>query len=264
MVESREWHCLLAAKSLLSSNHQNSQNKQQSTAAVGEMSYGYWRWHGYLCRYATSSLLQPQSEDTTKTGIVLVHGFGASGSQFGKTISELASTLNDNSSSSSSSSSSNSTGRDTIPQQAMAPDLIGFGHCEKPPITYTQYMWSAFVSDFIHEQTIVNHWNSYYIGGNSIGGYTSMMTAADDDANNHVDADANVDANVDADTDDPTSTSTSSPLWTSSGSVGSGKCKGLILMNSAGRILTPEEEVANDNVVSVAQATINNELGPCK
>ena len=54
---------------------------------------------------------------------------------------------------------------------------------------------------------------------------------------------------------------------TSSGASGSGKCRGLILMNSAGRLYS-REELQNDNrlksAVSITEATILDMLGPSR
>jgi pimeloyl-ACP methyl ester carboxylesterase len=79
-------------------------------------------------------------------------------------------------------------------------------------------------------------WDSFTIGGNSIGGYTAMGAAADD-----------------------TTTFMSAENVSALGSTGSGRCRGLVLMNSAGRILSKDE--VNDSENTVAETTALNLLG---
>jgi pimeloyl-ACP methyl ester carboxylesterase len=96
---------------------------------------------------------------------LLVHGFGASGTQWNKLMSELSQT------------SAHSA------FQGLAPDLIGFGQSEKPAISYTSYMWDSQLMDFLKEIAVYrNQWTSFVTGGNSIGGFTSMSLAACDSA----------------------------------------------------------------------------------
>jgi pimeloyl-ACP methyl ester carboxylesterase len=108
--------------------------------------------------------LSPSSKDD-KEGILLVHGFGASGTQWNKLMSELSQTS-------------------ALPAfQGLAPDLIGFGQSEKPAISYTSYMWDSQLMDFLKEIAVYrNQWRSFVTGGNSIGGFTSMSLAACDSA----------------------------------------------------------------------------------
>jgi pimeloyl-ACP methyl ester carboxylesterase len=172
--------------------------------------------------------------------MVLVHGFGASGSQFNQTTQSLAKNLY-------SSLSITLEDADTIlevPKQSAllvaAPDLIGFGQSEKPCLTYTQYLWESFVASFTQDIILNPHLgacDSFVIGGNSIGGYTAMAVAADD--SRHVDV-------------------------SSSGAFGSSKCTGLILMNSAGRLYSREELLRNNKnqaAVSVTEQTALDMLG---
>jgi pimeloyl-ACP methyl ester carboxylesterase len=120
----------------------------------------------------------------------------------------------------------------------LAPDLIGFGQSEKPALSYTGYMWDSQMMDFAKEVAVHrNRWTSYVTGGNSIGGFTSLSMAACD-----------------------TATTTGREV-TSSGSPGTGRCTGLVLMNSAGPVLTREEVV---ELGTVAQATALQALPPCK
>jgi hypothetical protein len=135
MVESREWHKLLATM----------QPEQDGLV------YGYWRWHGFLCRYAKMDVGTTSSRDTKK-GLLLVHGFGASSSQWKRSVDALI-------------ESSQPQAAHVI-DQVLAPDLIGFGRCEKPALTYTQYLWSGFVGDFIKEIGVAQeNWDSFLIGG---------------------------------------------------------------------------------------------------
>jgi pimeloyl-ACP methyl ester carboxylesterase len=192
LAESKEWHALLAARNI----HTDPQYSS------GELQYKYWRWHGFLCRYAQYG--SPRNE-----GMLLIHGFGASSSQWTGTMQHLEE------------------------YHILAPDLIGFGHSEKPPLTYTQYLWESYTASFHKE--VAHHWESFVVGGNSIGGYTSMGVAADDTANEtHVSA---------------------------SGAPGSGRCAGVILMNSAGQIKKREE--IDEKHVTMAQVTSGDALPKC-
>ena len=116
-------------------------------------------------------------------------------------------------------------------------------------------MWESFVGDFIKEIAISkNQWQQFVIGGNSIGGFVGMCSAAND-----------------------ASTGTSSEkvvagTISGSGGPGTGKCTGAILMNPAGVIQSKETvesvlEAASGNTEllrSVAQITALDALPPCK
>jgi pimeloyl-ACP methyl ester carboxylesterase len=80
--------------------------------------------------------------------------------------------------------------------RVFALDLLGFGHSEKPSVTYTQYLWQDQVRDFALEVLQ----SPFFIAGNSIGGFTAASVAAD-----------------------------IGPL-----------CQGLILINTAGKVTSPE------------------------
>ena len=92
MVEAREWHRLLAAHHILnipayqvtSSSSSSSIRTGSTTAANQEETtaakthYRYWRYHGFLCRYAvTDPRGHRSSNDVEKEGLLMVHGFGA-------------------------------------------------------------------------------------------------------------------------------------------------------------------------------------------
>jgi len=130
IIDGREWFHLLASKNL--STVSNSLSNDY------EMAYRYWKWHGFLCRYATSPLNNASGNDNKheKQGVVLIHGFGASGGQWTNAMSALGGNLSKTS---------------TNEAVGFAPDLIGFGHSDKPSITYTQYMWETYSSSFLKE-----------------------------------------------------------------------------------------------------------------
>ncbi len=210
LTESREWHKLFAAKNL------RMEDKQPSKG----IRYDYLRWHGFLCRYAFANINESLIDRENKEGVVLVHGFGASGSQWEKAITELGLSLS---------------GHRSV--EALAPDLIGFGQSEKPSLSYTQYLWEGYTADCVKEIGLAKRgWSSFTIGGNSIGGYTAMGAAADDD-----------------------SAAESTENVSSLGSSGTKKCKGLVLMNSAGRILSNDE--VNESGNTVAELTALDMLG---
>jgi pimeloyl-ACP methyl ester carboxylesterase len=221
LVEGQEWHKLFAAK-----------NMRTDLAYQGKgdgVQYRYWRYHGYLCRYAMSPLVEKQ-EGAQKEGVLLIHGFGASGSQWTKTMRALSDVLDVDSTT-----------------EGLAPDLLGFGHSEKPPITYAGYTWEAYIGDFIKEIAVTKYaWDSFIIGGNSIGGFTSMCAGAND-------------------------ATTDGKAVSGSGAPGTGRCTGAVLMNPAGVVQSKQEiemiEAANtENVMleTVAQVTATDALPPCK
>jgi Alpha/beta hydrolase family len=69
----------------------------------------YWRWNGWLCRYAVGGRV----DDASAPAIVLVHGFGASADQWDRCFAELGAS-----------------------HRVYAVDMIGFGHSSKPPLTF--------------------------------------------------------------------------------------------------------------------------------
>jgi hypothetical protein len=136
-IEAREWHTLLADL-----DHDTDSEREDSDV----FRYKYWRWQGHLVRYAEGGLT---SKDAP--AILLVHGFGASADQWHKCIKELGPS-----------------------HRVYAIDLLGFGHSEKPYVTYSQYMWESVVRDFSLE--VVR--TPLFLAGNSIGGYTALSAAA--------------------------------------------------------------------------------------
>ena len=219
LVEGREWHKLLAAKNIQTRpEYQTSQ-----PAKNGETKYGYWRWHGFLCRYAQTPLTSDNSGnlDSTsiKDGLLFFHGFGASGAQWNKAYQELSTIVNGDP-------------LDSAVLEGLAPDLLGFGESEKPPISYSIYVWDSQCTDFIKEVAVAKqNWRSYIVGGNSIGGFSAASTAA----NECVTADGKE--------------------LCSSGAPGTGKCQGVVLMNPAGPIKS-REDVAKESGLQLTVAQI--------
>jgi pimeloyl-ACP methyl ester carboxylesterase len=242
MVESSEWHKLLAAKYIRTDPAYNNSLLLAPAASldIPQTTYKYWRYQGFLCRYAITnfnagkkSLMDKKIDRPNNNGILLVHGFGASGAQWNKVMYEIGTCINET--------------NDSISQQGLAPDLIGFGHSEKPGISYTGYMWDSQITDFCKEIAITKHqWDTFVIGGNSIGGFTSLSAAASDTA------------------------SISGNEVSSNGSPGTLRCSGLVLMNSAGPIKTAEEiqiemdaATTKNSLSSIAEQTINGQLKAC-
>lgn len=177
-LEASEWHRRLAWSDL------------SADAIDGERSvlgdkfvYKYMRWRGYLIRYAACPGSRNQNETEmdvqTRPPVVLVHGFGASADQWHKVINRLDA---------------------SGPVYAL--DLIGFGHSQKPPLSYTQYLWEQLTVDFARRVS-APHGGKWVVAGNSIGGYTAASAAA---------------------------------------RAGREECVGLVLLNSAGRMLNPDDE----------------------
>ena len=106
VLEQREWHMLLAEQDL------------SAPPAPEPIEFRYWRWQGHLVRYAVSRPSPDGTADPSLPSLVLVHGFGASSDQWSKCFTELAGQY-----------------------RIFAIDLLGFGHSEKPPVTFTQYLW---------------------------------------------------------------------------------------------------------------------------
>ena len=235
LVEGQEWHRRLAARNrqVEAAAYPSSTTSSTSSTSVGKTVYKYWRYHGFLCRYAVTDLMatsdNPASSSSQqqpeKEGVLLVHGFGASGAQWNKALQALAQQP------------------ETTAQQGLAPDLLGFGQSEKPAVSYSGYLWDAQMLDFCKEIAVHRHgWTSYVVGGNSIGGYTSMSLAACD-------------------------TATGAEV-TSSGAPGTNRCTGLVLMNSAGPVKT-RDEIAREQekglqAETIAQATAMDGLPACK
>jgi pimeloyl-ACP methyl ester carboxylesterase len=215
LLEGREWHKLLAAAAVTATT---STRSATTTAAVPR----YWRWHGFLCRYmmksSTTATASSRTGNMADPALVLVHGFGASATQWLDVMQESPSSL------------------------SYAPDQLGFGHAEKPGLSYTAYAWDAMLTDFCKE-IVTETSNTYVAAGNSIGGFTSLSLAASDAAQHH--------------------------QWSSNGAPGANKCVGLVLCNSAGNIVGRDQaesltEAAFPPPPSIAKMTATRSLPPCR
>ncbi|XP_031499502.1 uncharacterized protein LOC116263848 [Nymphaea colorata] len=104
--------------------------------------YNYWTWRGHKVHYVEQGAGDP---------IVLIHGFGASAFHWRYNIPELSKK-----------------------HKVYAVDLLGFGWSEKALIEYDATIWSDQVADFLSE--IVKA--PAVLVGNSLGGFTALLTAA--------------------------------------------------------------------------------------
>ena len=173
-IDSAEWHRRLAWTDL---QERSVHDEAAARRGAKPIEVRYWRWHGILLRYAVTAPSAVTSASAPP--LVCVHGFGASADQWDDLTAEMA-----------------ASGR-----RVYAVDLPGFGHAQKPAISYTQYLWEQSVVDFGRQVVGVPH----YLAGNSIGGYTAASAAA---------------------------------------AMGPSEVLGLVLLNSAGRLLPREEEAA--------------------
>ncbi|XP_038982965.1 pheophytinase, chloroplastic isoform X1 [Phoenix dactylifera] len=104
--------------------------------------YNFWTWKGRKIHYIEQGHGHP---------VVLIHGFGASAFHWRYNIPELAKKY-----------------------KVYAIDLLGFGWSEKAIIEYDAIIWRDQVSDFMKE--IVKE--PAVLVGNSLGGFTALITAA--------------------------------------------------------------------------------------
>jgi len=122
----------------------------------------FWRWGGHIVRYIRWSDNNQNNLDNPKQSpLLLVHGFAASLEQWERFVFALKKKYADEGN------------EDKLPT-IYALDLLGFGHSEKPGLSYTQYLWEAQIVDFVREkikQPVV-------LVGNSIGGGLSAGAAS--------------------------------------------------------------------------------------
>ncbi|CEM35645.1 unnamed protein product [Vitrella brassicaformis CCMP3155] len=144
-VEWKEWHRLLAYQDISPSPPSSLPRMSWSDTPLETR---YYHWRGFLVRYIKSAT----QHDPAKPKVLLVHGFGASADQWRKTMAVLQQHY-----------------------EVFAIDMLGFGHSEKPRLTFTQYTWESLLRDFVLE--VVR--GPYYVAGNSIGGYMAQSLAAD-------------------------------------------------------------------------------------
>eukprot|EP00262_Sarcandra_glabra_P011141 TRINITY_DN26863_c0_g1_i1.p1 TRINITY_DN26863_c0_g1~~TRINITY_DN26863_c0_g1_i1.p1 ORF type:complete len:375 (+),score=50.53 TRINITY_DN26863_c0_g1_i1:143-1267(+) len=105
--------------------------------------YNFWTWRGRKIHYV---------EQGEGIPVVLIHGFGASAFHWRYNIPELAKKY-----------------------KVYALDLLGFGWSEKAIIEYDAMVWRDQVTDFLKE--IVKE--PVILVGNSLGGFTALVTAAE-------------------------------------------------------------------------------------
>jgi pimeloyl-ACP methyl ester carboxylesterase len=114
--------------------------------------YQTWKWKDHDVNYI-------EMGDSTKPAIVLIHGFGASSYHWRYNIPDLAKDYH-----------------------VFAFCKLGFGLSSKPVQEYTPNVWRDQTRDFLKE--IVR--KPATLAGNSLGGFTSLYTAATDDAKSMV------------------------------------------------------------------------------
>jgi pimeloyl-ACP methyl ester carboxylesterase len=148
-----------------------------------EGGYKTWKWRGHDINYI-------EMGDPTKPALILIHGFGASAFHYRYNIPNLA--------------------RD---YHVYAFCKLGFGLSSKPVQDYAAEVWRDQTVDFLKQ--VVQ--KPAVLAGNSLGGFTSLYTAATDDVKSLV--------------------------------------KGVVLMNGAGRFRDSappvEEEKKNGLIVAV-------------
>ncbi|XP_057829492.2 pheophytinase, chloroplastic isoform X2 [Cryptomeria japonica] len=146
--------------------------------------YNFWTWRDHQIHYVVQGEGPP---------IVLIHGFGASVFHWRYNIPQLAKKF-----------------------KVYAVDLLGFGWSEKAIIDYNALVWSNQVADFLKE--IVKE--PAILVGNSLGGFTALITAAD--CSEYVSA--------------------------------------VAILNSAGQFGNPEDQAKNDKEETAIQRIIINPL----
>ena len=125
VVEWREWFRLLAERSLhLQENGKPSTSggeKEQGGCSREAGNVNYWRWKGqHLVRYITWPAGKDYIEDANDAlpALLLVHGFAASAEQWERLVYSLREQYGDKC------------------PPIYAVDLLGFGHSEKPGLSY--------------------------------------------------------------------------------------------------------------------------------
>jgi pimeloyl-ACP methyl ester carboxylesterase len=118
-----------------------------------ETGYKTWKWKDqYNINYI-------ELGDKSKPAIVLIHGFGASSFHYRYNLPELANDFH-----------------------VFAFCKLGFGLSDKPIIDYSAEVWRDQAKDFLKE--VVQ--KPAVLAGNSLGGFTSLYTAATDDVKDMV------------------------------------------------------------------------------
>ena len=106
----------------------------------------YWQWRGQSIYY-----VQAGERSSQHPPLLLVHGFGASTDHWRKNIQGLSDQF-----------------------EVYAIDLLGFGRSAKPNKQYCGDLWRDQLAEFITE--VVGQ--PAVLAGNSLGGYSSLCTAA--------------------------------------------------------------------------------------
>lgn len=158
-AEWSEYFRLLALRSLALQEKGEDPTAARGRQAGGDLReapdrVGYWRWGGqHLVRHLKWE--GGEGRDPDAPALVLVHGFAASAEQWERMVRALREDAGD-----------------ACPA-IYALDLLGFGHSEKPGLSYTQYLWEAQIIDFVRE--VVR--GPVVVAGNSIGGGLSAGAA---------------------------------------------------------------------------------------
>ncbi|CEL92275.1 unnamed protein product [Vitrella brassicaformis CCMP3155] len=122
-------------------------NLSEDPASFPQRKYHAWRWRDYKVNYRVEG-------DDRGTPLLLIHGFGANVNHFLYNIDALA----------------------AAGYRVYAIDLLGFGASDKPSLSYTLELFSELLVDFIRDKSRFPG-EKWVVGGNSIGGLISMMTA---------------------------------------------------------------------------------------
>jgi pimeloyl-ACP methyl ester carboxylesterase len=119
-------------------------------ALPGEV--GTYRWRGFDVTYTEAG--DPEADD-----LVLLHGINAAASshEWRSAFDSLADDYH-----------------------VVAPDLPGFGHSDRPPLTYSASLYEAFLGDFLGE------WDEPVVVGSSLTGAYVAAVAEDVDATRYV------------------------------------------------------------------------------
>ena len=184
----KDWHRALAqiSPSVVPQLQKNGQAQlpyeESNSRFQWKVTFRYWK--GYVVREGVMPCASKRSDRASAPLIVLVHGFGGSLEHFTSVAQELSAVYD-----------------------VAALDMMGFGWSEKPPLSYTQYLWRDQVVDFVKRCITELSPTKVVLGGNSIGGFIATSAAAALAQDQII--------------------------------------SGLVLLNSAGRILKPQEPVSS-------------------